>query len=392
MAVKYKIIKSKSILRKLKYVDTWFWNLYSLNPYQGCEHACEYCDSRSHRYYFHEDFDRTVYIKKNAPDLLRKEIRKMGYPTKTLLDFGVNAKLSHPKHAIAFSGVTDPYQSIEKKFEITRKCLEVLRDFGFPVHIITKSDLVKRDLDILSEINERSWACVSFTITSFERKMVEIFEPRAPSPEKRIEALKYFAKHGINTGVMFCPIIPFILDAEENIKEVIKRAKEAGADYVLCGAEMTLRDKQKERFFEILRIHFPELISNYKRLYQNISPTRDYLMKVYRKTFSFCEKYGIRNYIERPLPKGVIQNNYRVSSTLYHIAFLLELRGEDQYKIITYKKAAEVIEELKEDIEKIYIKGKLEEISGIGKRVAKEVSEILETGKSDYLESLKLMR
>ncbi len=391
MTVKYKIKKSKSILRKLKYVDTWFWCLYSLNPYQGCEYACEYCDSRSHKYHFHEDFDRTIYVKENAPDLLKKELKKKGYSVnKTLLDFGVNAKISFPKDVIAFSGVTDPYQSAELEFEITRKCLKVLRDIGFPVHIITKSDLVKRDSDILSEINEKSWACVSFTITTFDKDMVEIFEPRAPSPEKRIDTLKYFVNSGINTGVMFCPIIPFILDTDENIEEVIRKAKEAGADYVLFGAGMTLREGQKERFFEILKTHFPELIPSYKSIYHNMLPEKDYTIKVLRKAFSLCEKYGIRNYIKRPIPRKVIQNNYKVSSALYHIAFLLELREEDQYKIITYKKAAEVIEELKEDIENIHRKKELEEIPGIGKKVAEEVSEILETGKSDYLESLKL--
>ena len=132
--VEYVEIEAKSVLQKQKYRDNWFWNRYGINPYRGCQFACNYCDALTEKYLVHKDykdFSRIIYAKKNAPSVLEKEVRK------------------RKPDVVAMSGVTDPYQPAEKKYELTRKILEILARHKFPAHIITKSDLVLRDIDLL---------------------------------------------------------------------------------------------------------------------------------------------------------------------------------------------------------------------------------------------------
>jgi len=243
--------EAKSILQKYKFRDDWFWNRYGVNPYRGCQFACNYCDAITEKYLVHKEyknFSRTVYVKKNAPEVLEKEVKKRN------------------PDVVAMSGVTDPYQLAEKKYELTRKILEILADHEFPVHIITKSDLVLRDVDLLREIAKQTWCTVSLTIITFNKKLLPYLEPFAPSPERRLDAVDKLNKEGIQAGVDFTSIVPYLLDGPENIEEVIKRASEC-AQYILIGAAMSLRSNQRIRFFELLKINFPELVEKYKNLY-----------------------------------------------------------------------------------------------------------------------------
>jgi len=150
------------------------------------------------------------------------------------------------------SGVTDPYQPAEKRYELSRKMLEILAEHRFPVHIITKSDLVLRDVDLLREIAKQTWCTVSLTIITFNKKLLPYLEPFAPSPERRLDAVDKLNEEGIQAGVDFTPIVPYLLDGPENIEEVIKRASEC-TQYILIGAAMTLRSNQRIRFFGLLK-------------------------------------------------------------------------------------------------------------------------------------------
>ena len=231
-------IEAKSILQKYKFRDDWLWNRYGVNPYRGCQFACNYCDAITEKYLVHEsykDFSRIIYVKKNAPEILVKEVKKL------------------KPDVVAMSGVTDPYQPAEKKYELTRKMLEILAEHRFPVHIITKSDLVLRDVDLLREIAKQTWCTVSLTIITFNKKLLPYLEPFAPSPERRLDAVDKLNKEGIQAGIDFTPIVPYLLDGPENIEEVIKRASEC-AQYILIGAAMTLRSNQRIRFFELLTV------------------------------------------------------------------------------------------------------------------------------------------
>ncbi|MEA2075280.1 MAG: radical SAM protein [Euryarchaeota archaeon] len=323
--VKFVEIKAKSILQKQKFRDNWFWNRYDLNPYRGCQFACNYCDAITEKYLVHKDykdFSRIIYVKTKAPEVLGKEVKK------------------RKPDVVAMSGVTDPYQPAEKKYELTRRILEILAEHRFPVHIITKSDLVLRDIDLLREIAEQTWCTVSLTIITFDKKLLPYLEPFAPSPERRLEAVRKLNDGGVHAGVNCTPIVPYLLDGPENIEEVIKRASGC-AEYILIGAGMTLRSNQRVRFLELLKTNFPELVARYENLYGvQESPPRDYIAQLNRCAFEFCNKYGIKNYIEPPsferyskqqtlMPtEGYERDNFEVANFLLLLSFSKSLNRQ----------------------------------------------------------------
>ena len=392
MAVIYKEYECKSMLRMHKYVDNWFWSSASVSPYKACEHACNYCDGRSEKYHASEDFDQIVHVKINALEILKKELDRLLPKQKILSDFGGgktkdNRKLK-PVVAVS-SGISDAYQPVEKKYGLTRKILELFRDYKVPTYVMTKSDLVLRDLDLLREINERAWCNVSFSVSTLDKKIAKIFEPRATSPLKRLEAMKTIANKGILAGVTYIPIIPYITDFDEQLEDTIKTSKEYCARYILAGT-MTMRDLQAKRFYEILEMHYPDLVEKYKALYRSgIGPEDKYFADLYPKVLSLCKKYGIQNYIPRYIPNIELKKNVETSTMLFLISYLLSLEGKSRYKIQAFNKLAQTIENMDENIEDIYRTGKLDEIKGIGKTTKRLIEEFLKTGKYKYLEGLR---
>jgi len=375
--VEFKEVKAKTVLNKYKYRDNWFWCRYSINPYRGCQFACNYCDAITEKYLVHEnveDFSRIIYVKTNAPELLEKELEK--------------AK----RDVVALSGVTDPYQPAERKYEITRRILEILRDKNFPVHIGTKSDLVLRDVGILSEISKKSWCTVSFTITTFDKKLLLLLEPFSPPPERRIEAMKKLAEAGIRAGVDFTPIIPHILDDDNNIREVIRKASENNAEYILPGSGMTLRSNQRIRWFQLLKENWPELIEKYEKLYgESQEPDREYVVGINRKAFKICKEFNIETYIQPPDFERPLKENFDVANLLLLIAYFKEKRTGNPYAAWAYHKAAQKIEELKENIRDIRNRNELKRIPGVGKSLVEVIKEFLDTGKCKKLEMMQCL-
>ena len=190
----------------------------SLNPYRGCEHGCAYCYARP----FHEylgfsaglDFETKIMVKENAPELLRAELSARKWKPQTL----------------ALSGVTDCYQPVERRLQLTRRCLEVLAEFRNPVGIVTKNYLVTRDVDYLSELARHNAAAVCLSINSLDPELARVLEPRAASPAHRLAAVELLAKAGVPVGVLVAPIIPGLNDHE--IPRVIAAVAEAGAKWV----------------------------------------------------------------------------------------------------------------------------------------------------------------
>ena len=195
-AVQY--IEAKSILSKLRQKDTYFGITYNMNLYRGCQHGCIYCDTRSECYGV-GDISR-ISVKKNALELLAKEL----------------ASKRKNKATVGTGSMNDPYMPLEKELGITRRALEEIARARFPVHIITKSDLVMRDLDILKEIS-KTYAAVSLTITTGSDELSRKIEPGAPVSSDRFKALEYLAKNGIYAGVTLMTHLPFINDTQENI-------------------------------------------------------------------------------------------------------------------------------------------------------------------------------
>jgi DNA repair photolyase len=243
-------IQAKTLLSSVKKPDPWFGIKYTMNLYRGCTHRCIYCDSRSECYQI-EDFDGEVLVKANALELLRKELahkRIKGY--------------------IGTGSMNDPYQPVERTVRLTGRALEIIAEFGFPVHILTKSDLVLRDVETLLAINERAGptgAVASFTITAADDDLARKVEPGAPPSSARFAALAQLAAAGIRTGVMLMPVLPFIEDSVQNITAITTRAAECGASHVVPGLGMTLRDRQRAYYYAQLDRLFPGLRATYER-------------------------------------------------------------------------------------------------------------------------------
>jgi DNA repair photolyase len=215
----------------------------SVNPYRGCSHGCVYCFARpTHEYLGYSaglDFETKILVKRRAPEMLREAL----------------ARPSWRPRVVAMSGVTDPYQPVERRMEVTRGCLEVLAEFRNPVAIVTKSDLVTRDADLLGELAGHRAAVVNLSITTLRNDLKRAMEPRAALPEKRLEAIRRLADAGIPTGVMVAPVIPGLTDHE--MPEILERAAEAGA--VRAGWIMLrLPHAVKDLFADWLERHFPD--------------------------------------------------------------------------------------------------------------------------------------
>lgn len=215
----------------------------SLNPYRGCEHGCIYCYARPGHEYFGlsagVDFETKIFAKPDAPALLRKEI----------------SRKSWRPQPVVMSGVTDPYQPIERRMRITRGCLEVFLEFRNPVGIITKNALVTRDVDLLKELNGYQCAAVNLSITSLNPKLARVLEPRASTPAERLRAVEELSRHNIPVNVMVAPIVPALND--EEIPSILKAVASAGA---ISAAYVMLRlpHANKELFQKWLEDHFPE--------------------------------------------------------------------------------------------------------------------------------------
>jgi DNA repair photolyase len=243
-----KEIQAKTLLARVKGPDDWFGLYYNFNLYRGCQHQCIYCDSRSECYQV-ENFNQDVLIKVNAIELLRRELagkRTIG--------------------TIGTGSMNDPYMPLEAEKQLTRRALETIAEFQFPVHIITKSDLVLRDLDLLAQIG-RTYAAVTFTVTTSDDGLAKKLEPGASIPSRRLAAMRRLSENGILTGLAMMPVLPFIEDNAENISSIVTLAHESGAKYILPAFGMTLRDRQRLYYYEKLDRHFPGLRGRYEQAF-----------------------------------------------------------------------------------------------------------------------------
>ena len=233
----------------------------SINPYRGCEHGCVYCFARpTHAYLGLSpglDFESKLFMKPDAPALLESELAAPNYEPRT----------------IAIGTNTDPYQPIEKKYEIMRRILEVLERAGHPVGIVTKSALVTRDIDILSRMAERNLVRVAISVTTLDPKLARTMEPRAATPARRLEALRQLSQAGIPTSAMLAPIIPAINDMDiERILDAVAQAGVKGAGYVLLRLPLEVRDL----FKEWLMANYPDRYRHVMKLIRDMRGGKDY--------------------------------------------------------------------------------------------------------------------
>ena len=248
-----------------------------MNIYRGCTHGCIYCDSRSKCYQMKHDFE-DIEIKRNAGEILENQLKKRRKPV-----------------MISTGAMTDPYIHLEEKFQYMRQCLEVIYRQGFGVTILTKSDRILRDLDILEKINYKTKCVVQMTLTTFDENLCRQLEPNVSTTLERVSALKVFRVANIPTVVWLGPFLPFINDCEKNFKGILDYCVDAGVKGVICfGIGMTLREGSREYFYEKLDQHFPGMREKYIRVFGNRyeigSPNYEKLMKMLKDT---CKKHGI---------------------------------------------------------------------------------------------------
>ena len=242
---------------------------WTINPYRGCEFACKYCYAR----YTHEfmemrdgvDFERKIYVKQQAAWLLRQELKKV-------------------KHGeqIAIGTATDPYQPAEKRFEVTRGILEELAlHHGLEIGIVTKSDLIVRDTDLLQRVAEHNSLFVNITITTLNTKLARILEPRAPRPDLRMKAVRELNAAGVNAGVICAPVLPGITDSPSALDALVRTTKLAGGKYIYANP-LFLKPCSASIFLPFLETEFPQLTEDYRKRFAD----RAFVSKAYSKRIS----------------------------------------------------------------------------------------------------------
>jgi len=253
---------------------------WAINPYRGCEFACKYCYAR----YTHEfmelrdgvDFERKIFVKQQAAALLQSELKKV-----------------KRGEEIAIGTATDPYQPAERRFEITRAILEELaRHSGLEIGIVTKSNLVTRDAEILRRVGEHNRIFVNVTVTTVDTELARKLEPRAPRPDLRLDAVRQLNLAGVDAGVICAPVLPLITDGPGDLEALVKAASEAGAKYVYANP-LFLKPCSAAVFMPFLEEHFPSLVEHYRTRYAD----RAFLPKGYGRRLSqlmtaLRRKYG----------------------------------------------------------------------------------------------------
>lgn len=223
-----------------------------MNLYRGCTHGCIYCDARSTCYQMQHAFE-DVEVKKNGPELLEQALRR-----------------KRKRCMIGTGAMSDPYQPLEKELRLTRRCLELIDEYGFGLAIQTKSDLILRDLDLLESISRKTKCVVQITLTTSDEDLCRILEPGVCTTKRRIEVLRILKEEGISTLVWMTPILPFLNDTKENIEGILNAcAREKVYGIMNFGIGLTLRDGDRQYFYRKLDQHFPGLKQRYVETYGN---------------------------------------------------------------------------------------------------------------------------
>jgi DNA repair photolyase len=283
--VEYFTLPVRSLLNRCTAIRMPF--TWTINPYRGCEFACKYCYAR----YTHEfmemrdgvDFERKIYVKQHAADLLRHELRQV-----------------KPGEEIAIGTATDPYQPAERRYEITRAILEELaRHRGLELGIVSKSTLLLRDVDVLRQVAEHNQLFINVTITTLSADLARILEPRAPRPDLRLDTVRKFNEAGIAAGVICAPVIPGITDGARDLEALVRATAEAGGKYIFANP-LFLKPCSAAVFLPFLEKEFPHLVDSYRQRFQ----ARAFLPESYRKRISelmakLRRKYGMVNAYDR---------------------------------------------------------------------------------------------
>ncbi len=258
-------------------------NAVTLNPYRGCEFGCAYCYARYTHEFMElpwEDFERRIFIKNTAPEILLRTL---------------DVKKLRGKH-VAIGSATDPYQPAEARFLVTRRLLEIFAQVrGLTITVTTKSALVKRDIDLFRRVAEQNDFRINISLISLNTRLIRALEPKSSTPEARLLALKSLTEAGVRAGILLMPIIPGLTDSDRTLESVVRAAAAHGAGYV-HGRVLFLRDSAKKSFYEFLKRSAPDLHARYSRIYGRRAYTCDeYQREVLSKVKKLKDKYNLNN-------------------------------------------------------------------------------------------------
>jgi DNA repair photolyase len=369
MQVEFQEYQAHKIVNVHKHIDGgWFWDKYSAHPYIGCRSGCEFCYLRGGYYHGAQDpqgFDSKIRVKMNAVELLHKELNRL---QPDLIACG------------------DWQQPTEDRYQLSRRMLEVVLEFGFPVLIIERSPLITRDLDLLVEIGRKSWAGVNFSFSNIDPALKNTFEPRSPGIKRRLQAMQTLAAAGIVVGASLMPIIPFLGDDYHHLDKAIKAIKQHGGKFILA-AGLSMDGAQAQRTLAAFLSIDPTLEPKVKQFYSwlkdgqpTYSSPQTYNRQLGLLVRELCIKHDIADRMPRFIPPGDLGLNKRIAEKLFLKTYDLELEGASSYRIWAYRKAAWNVDEYPESISRLYqaqgINGLLT-IPEVGRNIASEIANLL---------------
>lgn len=248
--VQYEEVRCKEALSRV----TGMPFRWSLNPYRGCVHGCHYCFARRFHYVLEldpsADFAGLIFVKVNAPEALALQV----------------SAPSWRREQVAIGTATDPYQPIEGKYRLTRRCLEVLASFRTPASIVTKGTMVVRDVDVLTDLARRAGSTVCFSVPTLDADLWRRLEPGTPPPWQRLRAMERLATAGVHVGVLMAPVVPLLTDGRASMEQVARAAADHGARFLGANV-MYLKEGTREHFLGFLAQEYPELLDAYRQLY-----------------------------------------------------------------------------------------------------------------------------
>jgi len=292
-----------------------FGGKYRFSPYMACGHRCTYCDGRYEKYHVEGDFDHDITVRENAPELLEKELQKLREPGSICIS----------------SGISDPYQPVEEKLEITGKCAEILSRFNHPVIVHTKSSMILRDIDHWEEVHRRSDFTLMISLTMADDSFRSRLEPGASSVEERLNTLAEFRKRGMNAGVLAMPFIPYLTDSREQMAELLKALKRAGVQFAMPGLLTLKKGRQKDFFLNSSKKEYPDLIEKLSALYSNEdfygSPPRGYSHSFHNRMDSLWAEFEMDDLIPHSVYHGQFSLYDEISILLRDMIILYGKRG-----------------------------------------------------------------
>jgi DNA repair photolyase len=311
----------KRALSKTDLPQTFIPSKARFSPYRACEHACKYCDGRAEKYYVEGNFERDVVVRRNLPELLKQELEKLREPT--IVSIG--------------SGVSDPYQPVDRAEMLMARSAAILEDLSIPATVMTKSSLPLRDIETWSSLNRKKQFFLIVSLTTLDDAIREVFEPHSSPVSERLDMLRKFKARGCRVGVLAMPLLPHITDTEENVHALWKELADIGVDFAMPGG-LTLRPGiQKDTFMETLQQYSGDLVSRYHHIYREDrasgAPAADYYLNILQRNAALSQQYGIPPEVPHYTYRNLLPVYDEISLLLAHMASLYRARRINTHRL-----------------------------------------------------------